>query len=501
LLVGGIAAAMFATHRPGHWWGDDWALYVRQANALLDGTTRQVFEQNRFTVEQSLGAPFSPPLYPWGFPLLMAPFIAVAGDDLDRLAIVQVLCACVFACCWYALARPRLGRTVALVGVVAVAFTPLFVGWSELVQTEWPYLATSGLALVGLDRVARRRGLVDVTAAFWPVVWVGIGAAAAFTVRREGLAMVPAVGIAQLAALYADRHRRWWTGQVDRVALVLRLLAPHLAALMVVVGLQWLLPSTLVPKYSGTSVANTWRFLGRHIDHLAEISGFKNTGSPDPTVFGNATLGWLAVATFLTLAVIGIGLSLTVFRDRDVHLFAYALVAFIIGGSFRSAINRYICTVSPLLMLFALVAVTTPLRRRGRLRHIGTAVALLAVGALATANIVNAEQRIDRSRAAIEAGSIEWGPDHPDAVAMFDEVMALTGPDDLVAAPKARAMTWATGRPSVQVDDYRPVPTAVTPAVVVTEVGSELTGQLEALPAAYTVVWRNQRFVIFQPSS
>ena len=79
LLVGTLAVIMYSTHRSGHWWGDDWALYIRQAKGLLDGHPNRVLTENEFTVTMSDGSEFSPPLYPWGFPLILVPFVAVVA--------------------------------------------------------------------------------------------------------------------------------------------------------------------------------------------------------------------------------------------------------------------------------------------------------------------------------------------------------------------------------------------------------------------------------------
>ena len=79
IVVGALAALMYATHRSGHWWGDDWALYIRQAEGLLTGTPTACLQENEFTVTMSRGSEFSPPLYPWGFPLMLVPFIAAFG--------------------------------------------------------------------------------------------------------------------------------------------------------------------------------------------------------------------------------------------------------------------------------------------------------------------------------------------------------------------------------------------------------------------------------------
>ena len=500
LIVGAMAAIMFASHRAGHWWGDDWALYLRQANGLLDGDPGRVIDENRFTVEMSSGPAFSPPLYPWGFPLILAPFVAVLGTDLDRLTIVPVLCACLFACAWYLLAKPRIGTVPALIGVGAVTLSPLLLGWSELIQSEWPFLAVTAVVLVGLDRAARSGALTRIDGTVLPLVGLGVGAAAAFSVRREGLAMVAAIAAAQLSSLIADRSRRWWRDRSTTVALTTRLLLPHSTALLVVGLLQFLLPSTLVPQYSGTSFANAWRFADDHVDHLAEVAGLKRSWEANPTIFDNVILGWIAVTCFLLLAAIGVALALTRNRRRDLHLVAYAAVAFMIGSSFRVPINRYVCTVAPLLVLLAAVALHTISGNR-RLSVLPTVLVTVALSAIVAGNLANANVRIDRATAFADAGRIEWGPTDPDAIAMFEAVIRFTDADDIVAAPKARAMTLETGRLSVQVDQFRPLPTAVEPALIVTESGAELTDALEGQPDAFTVVWRNRRFVLFQPSS
>jgi hypothetical protein len=87
---------------------------------------------------------------------------------------------------------------------------------------------------------------------------------------------------------------------------------------------------------------------------------------------------------------------------------------------------------------------------------------------------------------------------HPDAVAMFDAVERFTDGDDVVAAPKARAMVLETSRPSIQVDDFRPIPPDVDVALVVVERGTRLAGTLDT-DARYQPVWENPRFVLYEP--
>lgn len=492
LVVGAMAAVMLAAHRAGHWWGDDWALYIRQADALVSGEPRRVLDENEFTVSMSRGAAFSPPLYPWGFPLVLAPFVAVWGTDIDRLTVVTVLSACAFACGWYLLARRRTGAVPAMVGVVAVTMTPLLLGWTELVQSEWTFMAVAMWALVALDRAVADQRLLGPAARWATLATLGLWAAAAFSVRREGLALIAAIGAAQLAAIVVV-WRRDGRPRPDR-RLLGQLLVPHATAAATVWLFQVLLPTTVIPRYSGTSPWKMWEHRQHHIDHVLEVVGLKRPWEDDPTVLGNAALGWVAAGLFFVLSLAGLAWALS--RWRDIHLAVYALAAFAIGGSFRVAINRYVATVGPILVLLTLTLVVAIGGRAGR-RRVGLAVAALAMTAIAVGNLANAHLRLDRAAELADRGAVEWGPTHPAALEMFAEVRALTEPGDVVGAPKARAMTFATERLAVQVDDYRPVPN-IDLALVVTEPGTEIHDQLLGDPT-YTRVWSNTRFTLFVP--
>ncbi len=501
IVVGALAALMYATQRSGHWWGDDWALYLRQAEGLLDGHPNRVLEQNEFTVTSSTGSEFSPPLYPWGFPIMLVPFVAALGSDLDRLAAVPVLCACVFACCWYSLARRRLGFVPSIVGVVAVTVTPLLLSWTELIQSEWPFLAVTFVALALLDRLAWSGTFADPRARVLPIVLVGLAAAAAFSVRREGLAMIGAVGIAQLAALAGEGMSPWRPFDASSRSLLARVATPHLTFLVAIGLLQVTLPSTVVPKYDGTSITNVWTLRGRLIRNLAQVSGLQRPWDRDPIVLGSKQFGWVLMGIYVVLALAGVALAIWRYRTRDLHLAAYAVAAFLIGGSFRSPINRYVATVAPVLLLLALVAVFVPLRRYAH-RHVATAVVTVALVAIVAGNVANAKLRVEGARAASEAGAIEWGPTHPDALAMFDAVIERTDPDDIVAAPKARAMVWKTGRLAIQIDDYRAIPDDVDVALIVIEQNQDrnLYATVTAQPDVYRPVWANSRFTIYEPA-
>lgn len=499
-VVGVAALLMLLARRTGHWWGDDWALYVRQADGLLHADAGRVAAENRFTLDASVGPPFSPPVYPWGFPLVLTPFVAAFGDDLDRIALVSTLAACVFACAWYTLARPRIGEPAALLGAFAVVTTPLVLLWAELIQSEWTFVAVVGVVFVGLDRVIASDGFTDTRQSLLPLVWLGLGAAVAFSVRREGFALTPAIATAQLVALHAGGSWRDRLRGNDGRRLLGRLLVPHAAALGVVLVVLIALPSTLVPSYEGTSLTNVVRFADQHVEHLAEVSGLKSPWNADPSVFGSALAGWVSIGVYLVASLAGIALALTMNRRRDAQFVTYVVVALIIGGSFRSALNRYVASIGPLLLLLGMVALVGVARRlelRVGRRGLRPLIVLPPLALLAAGNVAHAVDRIDATNEFESAGRIEWGPMHPDAQAMYDQVLARTDADAIVGAPKARAMTWATGRRSVQVGGSWQLPSAVDIDAVVLESDDARRDDVEA-NGAWELTWQGRRFVLYQ---
>jgi hypothetical protein len=136
---------------------------------------------------------------------------------------------------------------------------------------------------------------------------------------------------------------------------------------------------------------------------------------------------------------------------------------------------------------------TAPGRRH---RVWGVALATLAAASIVAGNVANINIRVDNATVVAARGAVEWGPTHPAAIEMFDVVIANTEPDDVVAGPKARALTLMTGRRAIQVDQWRPLPDSWSPTLVVAERSGVIDGQLRA-SERYEELWSNSRFVVY----
>jgi hypothetical protein len=168
----------------------------------------------------------------------------------------------------------------------------------------------------------------------------------------------------------------------------------------------------------------------------------------------------------------------------------------LIGGSFRVAINRYVVTVGPIVILLALTTVLWAIKSL-RWHWVGPLVTAVLLGGIVAGNIANAQVRIERAGEFAEAGRVEWGPTDPAAIEMFEAVRELSKPGDVIGAPKARAMALETERLTVQVDEYRPIPDTIRVAYIVVERNSPTETSLASDPDRFTRIWSNSRFLIF----
>jgi 4-amino-4-deoxy-L-arabinose transferase-like glycosyltransferase len=496
VLIAVLAMVMVLVRRDGHWWGDDWALYVRQAQALFSGGVDQVVADNEFTVQVTGRPEFSPPMYPWGYPILLAPFVALLGSDLDRLAISQVIFMSWFLVMWHRLARPRMGASASLLGVAILGLSPQYLRWTEFIQSELAFMAVTATALVVLDRSTTRQALVDLSARMLPLMALGFAAGAAFSVRREGLAVVAAIAVAQILAL-----RRWWQAEnrspVPTGRIALRLLVPHTVAALTVGILQILLPATTVPRYEGNGIHNVWAHASDHLGHVMAQIGLRNVWSDAPTVLGSTALGSAAVALFTLATVAGLVWAALRRPDRDLPVIAFLVAVLMIGGSFRVPGSRYVAAVGPIALIFVIAAVSPLAAAAGRHQRklATTAVALLAL--LALGNAVRATQLAVEARQFNRSGQVQWGPTSPDAVQMFAAVDRLTTADAVVGFFKARAMTQRTDRRAVQVDQWRPLERTIgSISHLVIQRGDPIGVAIVQDPDGFELLWANPSFAL-----
>ena len=202
-LVGAAGVLSVATLTRDHDWGGDFAGYIMQAASIVDGTTGDLIDATRLTMDQSTRR-FGPVTFGWGFPLLLAPAYAHFGMDILALKSVGVCSLLLFLVllCREFRNYHTPGWLLILVGLFAL--NPLFIAFPNFILSDLPFLAVSTFTVLFIGRV-----LVDPQPPVSPgraSLLLGFFVAIAFMVRPNGILLLPTIAAAQLVRVL--RHRR-----------------------------------------------------------------------------------------------------------------------------------------------------------------------------------------------------------------------------------------------------------------------------------------------------
>jgi hypothetical protein len=193
-----VVVLWFGAVAPGHHWGDDWAAYLMQAQALQDGRVVQELALNTVAMDGG-DTQVGPYAYPWGYPLLLAATGLLAGWDLASLKVLGLVSMLVLLVATYALARSMLRPPIAAAMTVFAALQPYMLVDMVYLSSDLPFTALSGVALwcmfVQWQRIESGRALSLGLAAA-----IALLCAFAFSVRSNGV-VLPTTYVAMLGVL------------------------------------------------------------------------------------------------------------------------------------------------------------------------------------------------------------------------------------------------------------------------------------------------------------
>ncbi|MEQ1700628.1 MAG: hypothetical protein ABMA25_10975 [Ilumatobacteraceae bacterium] len=469
VLVAGWAIGL---HRTGHSWGDDFTLYLRQSKSLLDGNVGQVIADNHFNVDNAAKPGFSPYVYPWGWPLLLAPFHRLCGLDYARLKLVEVACFVGFLVAFHAVIRRRMQQWVAFGTVAFVGTTLAYLQHTGFLVSELPYMLFVGITLWYLDRLRHEQPLDAATRR--QLILLGLLAMFVFNIRREGLAIVAAIGVAQLL----DLRGRWRQVSWQQVA------TPFVSFVVSVVLLQFMLPSALAPEYADSGLHQTWRKLGDSFrTSFVRQLGFESL----------AGIGLLSV---VLLVLAGVVARMWKAPRTDAPLLVFALGSLTIVGMIPAVADRYTMAVTPFAVYFAVQAIAAvPLPRTA-----GPWLAVAVVGLLSLVHVTELPSTVSEAQAFNDSGQVQDGPEAPYAQAAFAAVRTYTHQDDVVAFFKARALTFYTNRRAVQSSDLEIVRQRAD--YFLSRAGSGFSqpnvSEAEAADMGWVAVWSDETWVLWR---
>lgn len=397
VIVTGLALA--TTHEYENW-GDDWAQYVLQAHAILDGRMAEYLDQNAFMVNQSSGT-VGPVGYPWGLPLLLAAEVRLFGANLLTFKLFNIvfLAAIVALTAVYA---NRLGSAGSGVAAAAlVGFNPAWVNFVNRVLSELPFTAVGMCWLIAATTEPSRDRRLPRS------MLMGALSFAAFTIRVNGVLLLVA-GVLDVAL----NRSTTWRRRVQLAAVDVLTFAALWAAW------SWVFPdgsASYTRQLQATSVANIVR-------DLIEL----------PTaLFSFFTAGRLGAAAwcFVPFAVIG---AFSAWRDARAAVLYCTLTIGLYAIWPAGQPFRFMMPLMPIIGVFVVLG----LQRASEMTTPAWARVLQGVLMLIPATFLAVSLVF-----ATRAGSREaWHPYDAASSEVFAWIRQNTAPDAVIAFFKPRVM-------------------------------------------------------------
>jgi hypothetical protein len=177
-----ILAVFYATTvRPGHVWGDDFAMYVHHAQNIVEG---RPYADTGYVYNPAVPV-YGPRVYPPVFPLLLAPLYKVYGLNLIPMKLEQGVFLLLALAAVHAFWQRDLGPGYALAMVAILGFNPHFWEAKDMVLSDLPFLLFFYMAAV-LVRWAPRD-----QKGWWPrAILIGLVLYLAVGTRSAGIALI-----------------------------------------------------------------------------------------------------------------------------------------------------------------------------------------------------------------------------------------------------------------------------------------------------------------------
>jgi hypothetical protein len=211
-LLVAVGVFYFATVRPGHVWGDDFAMYVHHAQNIVEG---RPYADTGYIYNPATPV-YGPRTYPPVFPLLLAPLYKVFGLNLVPMKLEQVAFFLLTFATVYMFWQRDLGSECALAMLAILGFSPVFWTAKDMVLSDLPFLFFFYAAAVLVERAPRQ------SPGWWrSAVLIGVVLYLAFGTRSAGISL-----LAGLPLYDVLKHRK-----ITRLTIVALMVCAGLIAL------------------------------------------------------------------------------------------------------------------------------------------------------------------------------------------------------------------------------------------------------------------------------
>lgn len=189
LILAIISVFYFSTIRDGHYWGDDFSMYIRHAINIVEGRpySESGYIYNKFRI-------VAPRSYPPVLPILLSPFYMVFGFNINAFKIPIIIS---FVCLLYILYlsfKNELRYKYMIFLILVIGFNPFLWDYKDNILSEFPFVCFLYLSLYVINKFytsENPRPLIK-------GIICGILTAITFGTRSIGIVLIPSLLINDL---------------------------------------------------------------------------------------------------------------------------------------------------------------------------------------------------------------------------------------------------------------------------------------------------------------
>lgn len=177
----------------GHNWGGDFALYISQAKAIVNGTTNTLFEASKASCEGSFER-MNPDVYPVIFPLMLSPIYVFWGLNFLAFKVLVICCFIISLAAICIFVYKKIGEFEALLVVGLLATSEFFIGFNNYVLADIPAMMWVWISIIiymFFDESSTKLKLIK-------FALLGLVLAIAFQTKTLSISVIVAVLLAEL---------------------------------------------------------------------------------------------------------------------------------------------------------------------------------------------------------------------------------------------------------------------------------------------------------------
>lgn len=427
-----LAPSFLINNIESHDWGGDFAMYIKQAQNIVDGVPQT---DNKYIFNEE-NAVLGPKTYPIGFPLLLAPVYGVHCNDISSFIDFMAVLAVLFGLLVFVLLRDRTHWVFALIISLGTTYHTTILFFKREVMADIPFALFALLALFAIDKKK------------W---WLaGISLLLAVLTKSVGLSLLFAGGF-----LFFLKHPR-----LKEQSVVNLIRQPLFVLIAVVSAGFFLFNSVLFETASSGGYSSVWSefdaatVISNNLNYYWEFLRWFLFDS-----ISEKPVGSVATGVFLTLSFLG--WAIASFKHRGAFEVWFPLyIIILLAYPYHASGLRFLLPIIPLLFLYAATVLNSINRPFRKVAVLAAAIPFLFTYQRSADLIKDWPKSVD-------------GPQSANAVAMFDFVKGKTEPESAILFNKPRVLALYTDRASIGNGRYQSQ--------------ESLINQLDSIPVNYLI--------------